>query len=491
MWSKAPFRSRQPIDNSTEAGTTSAYQMQSSAKIPLSNQPVKRLPRLPHEPTAPATGPYDATAVPPSRKSSVGEEDSSVSPAISPMLSLRTRDSEESFCVSSMGDDDDHNQEYSYETPSAFNPLNPGRGAPEPFLAVHSRPSRERLQLSQGTPQPPHLSSAAPKQPVPAGLNAANDPSRGVAGWQNQAPPRSAAFHKSSGSHTTNLFSWGREQFQPRNKHERARGRMLSRSRNEIDSSPYGQRSMSQNKPPAQHARRDTISPPQDTNLGFVPTVVTTITAGAPELLPEPLPPINTEEDFLFPTEPQSTQPAVPGIAMNPRNEIYNNLSDSSHEDRAAEPEATDGRTSSIMSRRRPIPIAMPTSKKPVRKPIPSKTSPTSTMATQLQPSDGPKDTLSRIEALETRRDELAKRRFNLETVIHELTRVIQPTSTIYDQAAKAEVKRSVQSIENEIAEIKREEHELGLKATRAWRKLDERENHGDGSNLWVKRVTS
>ncbi|KAF7712337.1 Uncharacterized protein PECH_006831 [Penicillium ucsense] len=505
MWSKTPFRSRQPIDHSTEAGTTSADQMQSSAKIPLSNQPVKSLPRLPHEPTAPATGTYDATALPPSRKSSVGKEDSSVSPAISPTLSLRTRDSDESFCVSSIGDDD-HNQEYSYETPSAFNPLNPGRGAPEPFLAVHSRPSRERLQLSQGTPRPPHLSSAAPKQPVPAGLNAANDPSRGVAGWQTQAPPRSAAFHKSSGSHTTNLFSWGREQFQPRNKHERARGRMLSRSRNEIDSSPYGQRSMSQNKPPARHARRDTISPPQDTNLGFVPTVVTTITAGPPNSFQarqvtesvnkvsprlEPLPPINTEEDFLFPTEPQSTQPAVPGIAMNAGNNIYNNLSDSSHEDHAAEPEATDGRTSSIMSRRRPIPIAMPTSKKPVRKPIPSKTSPTSTIATHLQPGDGPKDTLSRIEALEARRDELAKRRFNLETVIHELTRVIQPTSTIYDQAAKAEVKRSVQSIENEIAEIKREEHELGLKATRAWRKLDERENHGDGSNLWVKRVTS
>jgi chromosome segregation ATPase len=102
-----------------------------------------------------------------------------------------------------------------------------------------------------------------------------------------------------------------------------------------------------------------------------------------------------------------------------------------------------------------------------------------------------PKDPQSRIESLEARRDELAKRRFGLETVIKELTRVIQPTSYAYDQAAKAEVKRSVQSIENEIAEIKREEHELGMKVTRAWRRLDEQENNGDGSNLWVKRVTS
>lgn len=104
---------------------------------------------------------------------------------------------------------------------------------------------------------------------------------------------------------------------------------------------------------------------------------------------------------------------------------------------------------------------------------------------------DRPKDPQSRIESLEARRDELARRRFNLETVIKELTRVIQPDSYAYDQAAKAEVKRSVQSIENEIAEIKREEHELGMKVTRAWRRLDEKENNGDGSNLWVKRVTS
>lgn len=104
---------------------------------------------------------------------------------------------------------------------------------------------------------------------------------------------------------------------------------------------------------------------------------------------------------------------------------------------------------------------------------------------------DRPKDTQSRIASLEARRDELGRRRLNLETVIKELTRVIQPTSIAYDLAAKAEVKKSVQSIENEIAEIRREEHELGLKVTRAWRRLDEKENNGDGSNLWVKRVTS
>lgn len=144
----------------------------------------------------------------------------------------------------------------------------------------------------------------------------------------------------------------------------------------------------------------------------------------------------------------------------------------------------------SIMSRQRPVPVNMPTSRKPVRKPTPSETGQQSTLA-QPPAGERPKDPQSRIASLEARRDELARRRFNLETVIKELTRVIQPTAVGYDLAAKAEVKRSVESIESEIAEIRREEHELGLKVTRAWRRLDEQENNGDGSNLWIKRVTS
>lgn len=138
----------------------------------------------------------------------------------------------------------------------------------------------------------------------------------------------------------------------------------------------------------------------------------------------------------------------------------------------------------SMMSRRRPIPN-MPVSRKPIRKPTPAEAA--------LGPdpvAQPPTDPVDRIQALEAKRDGLARRRINLETVIKELTRVIQPNNVAYDLAAKQEVKRSVQSIENDIAEIKREEHELGLKAARAWRRLDEN-NNGDGSTLWVKRVTS
>jgi prefoldin subunit 5 len=61
----------------------------------------------------------------------------------------------------------------------------------------------------------------------------------------------------------------------------------------------------------------------------------------------------------------------------------------------------------------------------------------------------------------------------------------------VYDLAAKAEAQKSIKAIEDEIDDLKKESHDLGLKISRAWRRLDENENAGDGNNLWVKRVTS
>jgi len=42
---------------------------------------------------------------------------------------------------------------------------------------------------------------------------------------------------------------------------------------------------------------------------------------------------------------------------------------------------------------------------------------------------------------------------------------------------------------EDELAEIRREEHAIGLKLHRAWRKR-ERDDPGSESALWVRRVT-
>ncbi|KAJ6011188.1 hypothetical protein N7451_002600 [Penicillium sp. IBT 35674x] len=362
------------------------------------------------------------------------------------------------------------------------------------------------------------------------------EPSTTTAGKAGQANPQNNTSHKSAGS-ASNLFSWGREQLLPIKEFAQARSRGGNFYKSEIPVpirgkdkrlKDGGHRSASHGTPIEMHSKRPSANAGvQLSHIGLVPTTVTTITAGDPKTLPKRpaprdaqikqwrehrdtklLPEINTVIDTLLPTQPLADfggsiavpKPDSPSPRESPRDtprdspretprdsprdSPRNSPRESPQPDSSGTPETMDD-TPSIMSRRRPIPITMPVSRKPIRKPTPAEAAPGPDPVAQP-----PTDPVDRIQALEAKRDGLARRRINLETVIKELTRVIQPNNVVYDLAAKQEVKRSVQSIENDIAEIKREEHELGLKAARAWRRLDEN-NNGDGSTLWVKRVTS
>ncbi|KAL4969759.1 uncharacterized protein BDV14DRAFT_87322 [Aspergillus stella-maris] len=139
----------------------------------------------------------------------------------------------------------------------------------------------------------------------------------------------------------------------------------------------------------------------------------------------------------------------------------------------------------SIMSRSRPIASMTAPGKRPVRKPTPSEVPSTKDLPPPPMTAQG------RIEMLEGKRSELVRRRTNIDTIIHELTQVIQPSSIAYDMAAREEVKKTVASLNNELAEIKKEEHDLGLKILRAWKKRDDEDLYGQSGSLWVKRVTS
>ncbi|OKP00779.1 hypothetical protein PENSUB_7710 [Penicillium subrubescens] len=480
MWSKGPFKSRRPMGNPTSADKTDSTTSLHNTKT---GQPTAPLP--------PAGNTYESKQYP------------DVSPAVSPELGPRVRDSGSSFCVSPI-EDIGTDRGFPHQRTGSW-----GYGvapAPAPARAVNTRPSPP--QPSQSAPKTINFTPNSDEHPTRWDAYS-GEPTTSNAGNAGQVEPRNTTFHKTSGSHATNFLHWGREQLQPKKKYEQARSRISSFSKNENRAPESRNRSSSRVQPLAEHSVNKDAgyagSQPKNTHLGFVPTVVTTITAGDPKPLPErpatehayKLPrtqasydKLNKEVDDLMMYGKPMSRFDAPITAVD-NGSANGSPNDSPRASLNLVSKSTEDLSASIMSRRRPVPISMPTSKKPVRKPIPSEAAQEPTLANQSQPDDAPKDTLGRIEALEARRDELAKRRFNLETVIHELTRVIQPGSIAYDLAAKAEVKRSVQSIENEIAEIKREEHELGLKVTRAWRKLDERENHGDGSNLWVKRVTS
>lgn len=125
--------------------------------------------------------------------------------------------------------------------------------------------------------------------------------------------------------------------------------------------------------------------------------------------------------------------------------------------------------------------------KRPIRKPTPSEVP----SEKALPPNPSEMSAQDRIEMLEAKRNDLVRRRMNINTIINELTQVIQPSSVAYDMAAREEVKKTVTSLNTELAEIKKEEHDIGLKILRAWKKREKEDVYGQSSSLWVKRVTS
>ncbi|KAJ5584505.1 uncharacterized protein N7459_004305 [Penicillium hispanicum] len=503
MWSKGPFnRRRRSIDHPTSVDKTSENPSVSAdpARADMYTKELPALPKYvlshddPESPTQPAAPVAVGDNYDPAEK-----RYSAVSPIESPLLGAY--DSDSSFCVSPI-EETEHSPRHEFKDSSQDSEIVPH----EPPAAAAFEPSQrtqKAVQFVRSSEQPTRWDDFS------------GEPTTNAAAKAGQVAPRDTTFHKVPGSHASNFLNWGREQLQPKKRLTQARIRITGSSKNEVSAQkdPRG-RSSSRVHQLGEHSGNRSHSrdaSPHVNNLGFVPTVVTTITAGNTKPLPErPA----SEHAYVKPghEQPETTQPAETKFhaaiaSMMRQEQPLSRLGAQDSTTRTESPgespndsprdslnfgsKSTDDLHSSIMARRRPIPLSMPTSKKPVRKPTPSEASQEPAMAAQPPPEQPPQDAASRIRAQEARRDELARRRVNLETVIQELTRVIQPTSIAYDLAAKAEVKKTVQSIENEVAEIKREEHELGLKITRAWRRLDEKENNGDGSNLWVKRVTS
>lgn len=152
---------------------------------------------------------------------------------------------------------------------------------------------------------------------------------------------------------------------------------------------------------------------------------------------------------------------------------------------------------SSILNRKRPVPIAgIPNSRLAPRKPTPSELSKSfhadedGRFSKSLPKSPPEAQAVTRVASLEAKLDNLRCRRANLKTVIQELTYVVQPSSIAYDKASRQEIKRTVDGLDKELAEVAKEEHETGLQLHRAWKRQDN-DSAYEHSSLWVKRLAS
>jgi hypothetical protein len=172
---------------------------------------------------------------------------------------------------------------------------------------------------------------------------------------------------------------------------------------------------------------------------------------------------------------------------------------------------------SSILNRRRPVPTADKVSESPTtQKPASSAKSPGSVtrqnMAVSARPSSPgadstfstatsgtqkalpqPPTTLSacdHLSVLESQMEDLRVRRSNVYRLLSDLNNAApaNPLLTDFKRARMAEQRKRM--FEDELTEIKSEEHEVGLKLHRAWKKREiDDPNHG--SALWIRRVTS
>ncbi|KAK4155023.1 hypothetical protein C8A00DRAFT_42332 [Chaetomidium leptoderma] len=86
----------------------------------------------------------------------------------------------------------------------------------------------------------------------------------------------------------------------------------------------------------------------------------------------------------------------------------------------------------------------------------------------------------------------LANRRININRSIQQMTELM-PTDKLMNSAEvvrkRESEKKKVETLKQELADVQREEYELGLKLHRAYKRLD-REAEWEPTTLWVRRVT-
>ncbi|KAI9851032.1 MAG: hypothetical protein M1838_004643 [Thelocarpon superellum] len=150
-----------------------------------------------------------------------------------------------------------------------------------------------------------------------------------------------------------------------------------------------------------------------------------------------------------------------------------------------------------VLDRPRPVPGPnSPERKSLARKAVPART-PTTSKATprkvtpaspnkSLPQSPPEAESVDLITSLQAQLDSLHNRRRNLERIIKELTNLLPNTA---GTPSAWELDRRADTCRSELAEVAVQEHDLGIKLHRAWRRRDAEENSGEPTGLWVRRV--
>ena len=89
------------------------------------------------------------------------------------------------------------------------------------------------------------------------------------------------------------------------------------------------------------------------------------------------------------------------------------------------------------------------------------------------------------VTMLQQQSDDLERRRFNIEKLVRDLESPQHRNPLQYDLRAQREIERRIKTLKAQAEELRREEHDVGLRLHRAWKKRDD----GEETTLWVRRI--
>lgn len=175
-----------------------------------------------------------------------------------------------------------------------------------------------------------------------------------------------------------------------------------------------------------------------------------------------------------------------------------------------SEPISAASAASSILAKRRPVPQPdqTPSRKDTTESPGTAKISTMSSRLSSGPPSPGAVSTFStaskalpappsaltaadHVAVLESQMEDLRIRRSNVYRLLTDLNKAAPPNPLITNFRTARIAEQRKRDFEDELSEIKREEHEVGLLLHRAWRKRERDDPNQAGSAIWIRRVTS
>ena len=96
-----------------------------------------------------------------------------------------------------------------------------------------------------------------------------------------------------------------------------------------------------------------------------------------------------------------------------------------------------------------------------------------------------------RVTHLQAQLDDLSRRRANLQRIVADMSRLLEPGPYTCEMSTREGMKRTVDECQAELDDVLRRQHDVGLMLHRAYRRREKEGRIDEPTGLWVRRVTA